>query len=187
MANRCTVCQSPRRREIDKTLLAGQGRRTIAHRFKVGEFAVQRHRIKCVSTALERAEEEQTWTIAGQMRSLCFRAAATLEKAEKSGKVRDVTLASREARETLMALAKLTGELDESARVNVLIQQRVGAEQRTTDDAREAQRQGTVAVERAGRQGAGRRGWGDRSLGDHYKSTTGRRFANRLGHLGWNV
>lgn len=56
------------------------------------------------------------------MRSLCFRAAVTLEKAEKSGKVRDVTLC--EARETLMALAKLTGELDESARVNVLIQQR---------------------------------------------------------------
>lgn len=125
MPRKCTVCAHPQRPEIDKAILAGESYRGIAGRFKpLASSSIERHRNKCVSTALERAKERETWTITGQMRDLCFCASRTLETAEKSGKVRDVTLASREARETLMALARLTGELDESTRVNVMIAQR---------------------------------------------------------------
>lgn len=136
MARTCTICSHIQREAIDKDILAGKGMRNIAARYRVASTSVQRHKVKCTSTALEKAAEEQTWTITGQMRDLCFRAARTLEKAEKSGKVRDVSIASREARETLMALAKLTGELDESTRVNVLIQEREQREAGAATDLR---------------------------------------------------
>jgi hypothetical protein len=130
----CTVCSHAKRKEIDGAILAGNSERSIAKRYGATSAAVHRHKVKCASTALEKAAEEQTWTITGQMRDLCFRAARTLEKAEKSGKVRHVSVASREARETLMALAKLTGELDESTRVNVLIHERNQREARQATD-----------------------------------------------------
>lgn len=125
MGMTCSICRDPRRKEIDLEIMRGAGRRAIAGRFPpLSATAIERHKIKCTSTALETAAEKQSWTITGQMRTLCNKAAATLERAEKSGKIHDTAIASREARETLMALAKLTGELDESTRVNVMIAQR---------------------------------------------------------------
>lgn len=129
MAMTCSICKHPKRKEIDRAILNRESVRDIARRFPpITRPSVQRHKVRCASTAIERAEVNQAFSIAGQMRDLCLKAAATLEKANKGGKINEIAIASREARETLMALAKLTGELDESTRVNVMIAQREAQE-----------------------------------------------------------
>ena len=143
----CTVCRHPKRKAIDKALIAGDPEYSIANRFAVSRDAVHRHKAKGhagIRRAMERvrakreaendrqadevAARVETDSLVVQLRKLIAEAQSIAKEARRT---RNLSVAmsgiDRQAR-VLELIARLTGELDESTRVNVLIAQRQAAE-----------------------------------------------------------
>ncbi len=119
----CTLCHHPDRKQIDRALVAGKPFREIVKQHETNISALSRHRPH-VSEALRTAVEEASRRpIADQMRDLLNRCIRHLEIAELGKKPHEMAVTSREVRETLKTFGQLTGELDDRARVNVLIAQ----------------------------------------------------------------
>ena len=123
MARVCTVCSSPARRAIDEALGRGVPAREIARSHKVGERAVQRHKIAHLSRAmiavtLER-ERGGAVTILERLERLLARVEAVAGAAERDGATAQFLAAARELRSGLEFAARLTGELDERPQVAV--------------------------------------------------------------------
>lgn len=121
----CTICTHPERAAIDAALLAGVPFRHIAARTDTSTSALQRHKEEHLPVALVRAKEAEDATHAddllAQVRGLQSRALAILDTAEAAGELRVALAAIREARGNLELLARLLGELQEGATVNVLV------------------------------------------------------------------
>jgi len=134
MGRTCTVCNHSQRDDIDRAILAGQTERAIARQYRTGRSSVQRH--KChVSVVMARTiDRRRERSVTDQMRDLLDRCMKHL--AERGRKPNEMAFASREVRETIKVLAQLTGELDERARVNVLIAQQQAPEAQATADLR---------------------------------------------------
>jgi hypothetical protein len=126
MARTCTVCAHPERHAIDLALVNGQPCRSIASRYvTIGRMALERHKSTHLPVKLVNAEAAadlaEAGDLLGQVRDLQTSALRILQKAEKAGDLRTALGAIREARSNLELLAKLTGELDERAQINVLL------------------------------------------------------------------
>ncbi len=122
---KCSVCQHPDADEINARLIGGQPLRNIAEQFSVSLAALHRHKTQHLPAHLAKAQDAKDVACAdsllAQVRTLQEKALGILDKAEGTGDLRGATAAIREARECLALLAKLTGELDERAQVNVLV------------------------------------------------------------------
>ena len=119
----CTVCVHTDKEAIDKALVAGEAYRAIAQRFAASPDAVYRHRAHipvALAKASEAAEVVRADSLLAQVKALQARALGLLDKAEAAGDLRAATGAIREARATMELVAKLVGELDERAQINVL-------------------------------------------------------------------
>jgi hypothetical protein len=126
MPRTCTICGHPQRSAIDEALVDGAASlREIASLYAVSQSAVRRHKARHLPTALAQAQAAQEVAhgdnLLAQVRSLQARALAILERAEGAGELKTALLAIREARECLALLAKLLGQLDERAQVNILV------------------------------------------------------------------
>lgn len=125
MPRKCTVCQHPERETIDAALVAGDSLRDVAGRYRISKSAVERHKAEHIPARLAQAQDAQDAaradTLLAQVSELQGKALGILTKAESAGDLRAATAAIREARECLALLAKLTGELDERAQVNILV------------------------------------------------------------------
>jgi len=123
MPRSCTLCEHPRREEIDKALVGDSSNLSISSLFGVSESAVRRHKANHLPAKLvmaQTAEEiAQADDLLSQVRDLQGRALAILDKAEDAGELRTALSAIREARGNLELLAKLLGELDERPVVNL--------------------------------------------------------------------
>jgi len=152
----CTVCNHPRRKQIDRALIASEPEYSIAKKFLVSRDAVHRHKAKGhagIKRAIERVKKKREAEIerqadevadvvtsdglVAQLRDLIAEARSIAKQARRS---RNLSVAmsgiDRQAR-VLELIARLTGELDESTRVNVLIAQRQAVEaEQATDLAR---------------------------------------------------
>ncbi len=121
----CTICNHPDRAAIDAALLAGEPYRHIAARTDTSTGALQRHKEEHLPVTLVRAREAEDAAHAddllAQVRDLQSRALAILDTAEAAGELRTALAAIREARGNLELLARLLGELQEGATVNVLV------------------------------------------------------------------
>src|SRR3712207_9430279 len=117
MPRSCTLCEHPRREEIDRALVGDSSNLSISSLFGVSESAVRRHKANHLPAKLvmaQAAEEvAQADDLLEQVRDLQGRALAILGKAESAGDLRTALGAIREARGNLELLAKLLGELDE--------------------------------------------------------------------------
>lgn len=113
---RCSICNHPNRREIDKALVTrSASMRDIAGRFGVSRSALSRHKknhLPRLVKAAEAAAEVQAVAFGAdlidELDRLLKRSMAILEKAEKAGELRVALQAIREARETLKTQADLT-------------------------------------------------------------------------------
>lgn len=113
---RCSICNHPNRREIDKALVTrSASMRDIAGRFGVSRSALSRHKknhlprlVKAAEAAAEVQAVASGADLIDELDRLLKRAMAILEKAEKTGDLRVALQAIREARETLKTQADLT-------------------------------------------------------------------------------
>jgi len=119
----CSVCSHPDRDEIDAALVNRTSYRDISGQYRVSRSALSRHaehipaQLAAASAAQEVARAD---TLLGQVQSLRDRALSLLDRAERDGDVRAAVVALRETRATIELLAKLAGELQEAAVVNIV-------------------------------------------------------------------
>lgn len=119
----CTVCDHPDRVAIDAALTAGDTIRGTARRHGLTRWAVSRHREAHLSPALATVTDEAKAgprTAFARLETLYDRLERQAETAESQGAARLLLMTSRELRQTLETLARMTGELDDRAQVNVL-------------------------------------------------------------------
>ncbi len=125
MPRSCTLCEHPKREEIDRALVGETSNLSVSSVFGVSESAVRRHKANHLPAKLvmatKVAEVAEADTLLDQVKGLQGRAYAILEKAEETGELRTALGAIREARGNLELLAKLLGELDERPVVNLNI------------------------------------------------------------------
>lgn len=125
MPRKCSICEHAQRADIDAALVRGDVYRDVARRFACSEHALFRHKQEHIPAHLAQAQEAQDVaqadTLLAQVRHLQTKALGILAKAEGAGDLRAATAAIREARECIELLAKLMGELDDRAQVNILI------------------------------------------------------------------
>jgi hypothetical protein len=118
--SRCSVCAHPDRDRIDAALLAGASHRVIARQFGAGHDAVQRHAASHLALKTAEANRAVERDILSEVERIIGRIDRALDRVEKAGDDRTLFLGLRERRATIELLAKLRGELDERAVVNVL-------------------------------------------------------------------
>lgn len=127
----CTVCKNENRADIDMALLNNTPFRNIAGQFSLSVTALHRHKEKHIAGSLVKAKDAKEVSDADELlkevRDLLTKAKALMKRAE-DGKgvkvdeeVRTALLGVREVRACLELLAKLRGQLNEGATVNILI------------------------------------------------------------------
>ncbi|MHB0874510.1 MAG: hypothetical protein ACYC5O_00555 [Anaerolineae bacterium] len=128
MPRQCTVCALAiaDRAGVDGALLTGTSYRDIARQWRVSKDAVARHHAGGhVAAAMAKAQDAAAVArgddLLAQVRDLQGKALGILAKAEAAGDLRAALAAIREARGNLELLAKLLGELQDGATVNVLV------------------------------------------------------------------
>ena len=121
----CTICSSTNRDAIDSALVSGESFRTIAAQFGVSTAALQRHKAHHLPAALAQARNASEATrgddLLEQVNALRSRAFGILTQAEETGELRTALAAIREARGCLELLARLLGELQDGAQVNISV------------------------------------------------------------------
>lgn len=115
MARKCSICEHPKRAEIEKAMLDGASLGEIAKRFGTTKSSLHRHRKDHVTANLAQAKQARevanAETVLDYSATLRDKALDILDKAEES---KDWTLALRAIREckgVLKLLAEVSGEL----------------------------------------------------------------------------
>jgi hypothetical protein len=128
----CKICSSADRKVLDKMVLAGTPVRVICQRFpNFSRDSVYRHSQKHLSRAQLRAsidraddaEEQHEVALVLDARKLRYKAIQLLLAAERSGDLGNAIRAVREARDCLLAEARLSGQLDPPPAVSVNVEQ----------------------------------------------------------------
>jgi hypothetical protein len=124
MRTRCTVCQDPRRAEIDADLVRGAGFRSTAAKYGVSRWSLQRHQKhldRTIIQAHQAGEVLRADSLLSELRGITDRARGLLARAERAGDLRGAANGLRETRACLELLARLSGELRENPVVNLVI------------------------------------------------------------------
>lgn len=125
MPRRCTICEHPKRDEINKALIETQNIAEIAKRYGVSYDSLFRHRQGHIPEALAKAQEArevaQASSLLDQVCELRDKALGILAKAEQAGDLRTALQGIKEARGCLELLGKLQGELQERQIINILV------------------------------------------------------------------
>ena len=126
----CTVCQHPKRDEIDKLLASNANFAGISRDYAgisrdfagISEDALKRHKEKHLPGALAKAENIKEVVKADALledvRALRKKALGILETAEKSGDLKTALLGIREARSCMELLAKVEGQIKDTPQIN---------------------------------------------------------------------
>jgi hypothetical protein len=127
MAGRkCTVCEHPERREIDRALVSRSASyRAISCQYELGREAVRRHTREHLPELLSKAyaaeEAARADELLTDVRSLQLKTLLVLQEAERAGDLRTVLAAVREARGNITLLAEMRGELDRRPTINLVV------------------------------------------------------------------
>jgi hypothetical protein len=116
MARRCSVCTSPARDAVDRGLLEGRTLERIAADTGLAASSIRRHRDHHLgpklSEALVRREEIDADKLAAMVVGLQEKTLLALARAEQAKDWNAVRGLIREARENVLAIARLVGILD---------------------------------------------------------------------------
>lgn len=126
MPRRCTVCSHPEHRAIDKALALGQiAKRTIAHRYGVGYYAVLRHEDEHLPARLAKAQEgldvRAALDVVGQLKAINGASLQVVADARRLGDGELALKAVDRIQRQLELQAKLLGELDERPQINLTV------------------------------------------------------------------
>jgi hypothetical protein len=125
MPRTCTVCAHPERAAIDAAALAGASYRDIAGQFHVSRSAVLRHKAEHLLADLVKAKQAEEVSRATDLLTMATErdktALALLARAVGKGDLRTAVAALRVSLVSLELLARLRGELNEQATVNILV------------------------------------------------------------------
>jgi hypothetical protein len=125
MPRKCTVCEHEKVEEINRLLLKGVSLRNIAKQYFVSAASLHRHKKGHLPAKLVKAQEAREIakadSLLDQVTELRNKALSILAKAEQAGDLRTALQGVREAKGCLELLARLQGELQEQATVNILI------------------------------------------------------------------
>ena len=125
MPRRCTVCTHEQKEQIDQALVAGEPLRDVAGRFGISKSSLARHKDAHLPTILAKAqaaeEVAQADDLLGQIEDLRRQAQAIKDQAMKTNDLRTALQGIRELVRIVELLAKLRGELDERAQINILL------------------------------------------------------------------
>lgn len=123
MPRKCSICAHKNRSEIERSLVSGASYRVVAQRFSVSRDAVVRHRrhiAPASPSALQPHHIFGSGTLIEELRSLTVEAQRLKEKAETAGDFRTALAAVRELCRIVELVAKLRGEIDGRAEINVM-------------------------------------------------------------------
>ena len=120
----CTVCSHPDREAVDQAIVLGRSNRAVARQYGLSKDSVARHRASHVSSALRAvaSEREQAGARSAldRLEELFDAASRILNAAQAEGKAALSLQAVRELRGLTEVIARVTGELDDRAQVNVV-------------------------------------------------------------------
>jgi hypothetical protein len=125
----CTICTRSDVAEIDAALVSGPALPAISRHFALSRHALARHRDQHMPLAARqsaaesqsKAEATRGATLLESASELRIKALIILHKAETAGDLRTALMGVREAARCIELMAKLTGEIDGRATVNILI------------------------------------------------------------------
>ncbi len=125
MPRSCTVCEHPKREEIDRALVGGASNRSVASLYDVSEAAVRRHKGNHLPAKLVMAHQEEdvreALDVVRQLKAINAASLHILKEARDQGKPSTALQAIDRIQRQIELQAKLLGELDERPVVNVLI------------------------------------------------------------------
>jgi hypothetical protein len=122
----CTICQHPKRDEIDRLLAPTDANfAAISRQFAgISEDALKRHKESHISKLLSKAEDIKEVVKADNLlediKRLREKATSILEKAEKAGDLKTALLGIREARGCIELLAKVEGQLKDGPQITII-------------------------------------------------------------------
>ncbi|NOT62394.1 MAG: hypothetical protein HOP19_19480 [Acidobacteria bacterium] len=123
MPRQCTICIHPNRHEVDQQLVEGIAFPAIAAKYSVSIDALGRHKANHVPMQLTKAQEAETVTRADDLLShitqLDVDAKGVFEQAKRKGDLRVALVAIRERTRVMELQARIMGELDERAQINI--------------------------------------------------------------------
>ena len=125
MPRQCSVCAHQKLAEIDRALVGGVSLRDIAGQYRVSKSSLERHKANHLPATLIQAQAAQEAANAddllGQIEDLRRQAQAIKDQAMKTNDLRTALQGIRELVRIVELLAKLRGELDERAQINILL------------------------------------------------------------------
>ncbi|MEJ7810416.1 MAG: hypothetical protein WKG32_08385 [Gemmatimonadaceae bacterium] len=126
MPRRCTVCDSPKRAEIDRALVArADGYRNIAERFRLSLASVYRHYAEHLPAALAKAQGARDAAsgerLLDRLLALHGVTLGILKEARKTKSHGLALAAIQRAEKQLELQARLMGELQDAPSVNILV------------------------------------------------------------------
>lgn len=124
MASKCQVCYHPEAGAIDEAIVNGVSIREIVERFNVSRGSVYRHKNKHLPKAIVKAKEIEDIAKAdgllAQAKDLQVRTLSILDRHEGKDDILALR-AIREARNNLDLIGRVLGELDNSPKIAVLV------------------------------------------------------------------
>jgi transposase-like protein len=128
----CSICSHARRKDIDREITApGASNSAIARTYGICRDAVRRHRphiSRTIAKATDAREITRANSLVDQLVALTAEAQRIAAKAEQAAQYSAAIGGLREMARIVELIAKLTGQLDEGTRVNVLVQEREARE-----------------------------------------------------------
>jgi hypothetical protein len=128
----CQICIHPNRVDIEKAQLTGEANTRIGRRLRVSVDALDRHKTRghisqTIAKSHAAVEALRGEDLQAQLRALSAQALSILAEARQTRQHQAALAAIDKMTKIIEIIAKLTGQLDESARVNILVQQQAAA------------------------------------------------------------
>jgi hypothetical protein len=125
MTRSCTCCTHPQRADIDRALIAGGALRNIAERFGLSTTALHRHKSDHLPPAMVKAAELEdvahALDVVQQLRAINAASLTVLKEARAAGDGALALKAIDRIQKQIELQAKLLGELQDGATVNILV------------------------------------------------------------------
>lgn len=123
MPRTCTICRHPEREAIDSALVASKPLRYVAKCFGTSAAALFRHKQDHIPATLAKAAEASEVAHAdnllSEVRELQTKTLGILTRAEAASDLRAALSAISQARSNLELIARMEGELNERAQINI--------------------------------------------------------------------
>lgn len=123
--SKCRVCMHPDLEDIDAALTTGMSDTNAERRWGVSHDSIRRHRLNHLTAELRKASLQRRTERSGRsalerLEDLYGRTERLLDELQTAGATGQLLKALKETRDTLQVIARITGELDDSTKVQMV-------------------------------------------------------------------